>query len=75
MKTLLKTFETGITKGKEKREKQETMVTVHVIDLIPSVVWKLLPTIPTSLYTCVSPYISWLLVSLRRRQIIIFVPF
>ena len=51
------------------------MVTVHVIDLIPSVVWNLLPTIPTSPYTCVSPYIIWLLVSLRRRQIMILVPF
>ena len=51
------------------------MVTVHVIDLIPSVVWNLLSTIPTSPYTCVSPYITWLLVSLRRRQIMILVPF
>ena len=45
------------------------MVTVHVIDLIPSVVWNLLPAIPTS------PYITWLLVSLHRRQIMILVPF
>ena len=30
------------------------MVTVHVIDLIPSVVWNLLSTIPTSPYTCFS---------------------